>query len=62
MGTPDRHEIRRTELAAFLRTRRGRLTPREVGLPDGERRRTAGLRRQEVAQLARMSVEYYVRL
>jgi transcriptional regulator with XRE-family HTH domain len=49
-------------LAAFLRARRDRLTPRDVGLPDGERRRTAGLRRQEVAQLAGISVDYYVRL
>lgn len=49
-------------LATFLRTRRDRLTPRDVGLPDGERRRTAGLRRQEVAQLAGISVDYYVRL
>lgn len=55
--TPDR-----AELAAFLRGRRERRQPREVGLPDGERRRTPGLRRQEVAQLAGMSVDYYIRL
>jgi transcriptional regulator with XRE-family HTH domain len=54
--------IRRAELAAFLRSRRARLRPAEVGLPDGLRRRTPGLRRQEVAQLAGMSVEYYIRL
>lgn len=54
--------LRRDELAAFLRTRRARLRPAEVGLPDGVRRRTPGLRRQEVAQLAGMSVDYYVRL
>jgi transcriptional regulator with XRE-family HTH domain len=54
--------IRRDELAAFLRNRRGRLRPSDVGLPDGLRRRTPGLRRQEVAQLAGMSVDYYVRL
>jgi transcriptional regulator with XRE-family HTH domain len=54
----------RTELAAFLRTRRARLRPGDVGLPGGDpaRRRTPGLRRQEVAQLAGISVEYYVRL
>jgi transcriptional regulator with XRE-family HTH domain len=51
------------EVAAFLRARRARLTPREAGLPDtGGRRRTPGLRRQEVAQLAGLSVDYYIRL
>ncbi|WFF03132.1 helix-turn-helix transcriptional regulator [Micromonospora sp. WMMD964] len=54
--------LRRAELAAFLRTRRARLRPAEVGLPEGERRRTPGLRRQEVAQLAGMSIDYYIRL
>ncbi|MEU7651718.1 helix-turn-helix transcriptional regulator [Micromonospora taraxaci] len=54
--------LRRDELAAFLRTRRARLRPAEVGLPEGERRRTPGLRRQEVAQLAGMSIDYYIRL
>ncbi|GAB3737616.1 helix-turn-helix transcriptional regulator [Nocardiopsis nanhaiensis] len=52
----------RSELAAFLRDRRARVVPADVGLPDTGRRRTPGLRRQEVAQLAGMSVEYYVRL
>lgn len=54
----------RPELAAFLRSRRDRLRPSDVGLPGGDttRRRTPGLRRQEVAQLAGISVEYYVRL
>ncbi|MQY24589.1 hypothetical protein NRB56_01370 [Nocardia sp. RB56] len=43
----------RAELAAFLRTRRARLRPPDVGLPQlGNTRRTPGLRRQEVAQLA----------
>jgi transcriptional regulator with XRE-family HTH domain len=60
MGTG--REVRRGELAAFLRARRAALQPRDVGLPDGVRRRTPGLRRQEVAQLAGISVEYYVRL
>ncbi|MEU9829786.1 helix-turn-helix transcriptional regulator [Micromonospora chersina] len=53
---------RRDELAAFLRSRRARLRPSDVGLPVGGRRRTAGLRRQEVAQLAGISVDYYIRL
>ncbi|MFL1378150.1 helix-turn-helix domain-containing protein [Nocardiopsis protaetiae] len=52
----------RTGLAAFLRARRAGLTPADAGLPDTGRRRVAGLRRQEVAQLAGISVEYYVRL
>ncbi|MGN6205139.1 helix-turn-helix transcriptional regulator [Humibacter sp.] len=49
-------------LAEFLRRRRGELTPRDVGLSEGPRRRTPGLRREEVAQLAAMSVDYYTRL
>lgn len=55
-------EINRPELATFLRTRRARLRPTDVGLPDGPRRRTPGLRRQEVAELAAISVDYYIRL
>jgi transcriptional regulator with XRE-family HTH domain len=50
---------RRTELAAFLRTRRERLSPEDVGLPPGHRRRTSGLRREEVAQLAGVGVTWY---
>jgi transcriptional regulator with XRE-family HTH domain len=50
------------ELGAFLRSRRERLRPRDVGLPSGPRRRTPGLRREEVAVLAHISTEYYVRL
>jgi transcriptional regulator with XRE-family HTH domain len=50
---------RRTELAAFLRTRRERILPEDVGLPPGSRRRTAGLRREEVAQLAGVGVTWY---
>ena len=53
---------RRTELAAFLRARRAGLRPADVGLPDGSasgRRRTPGLRREEVAQLAGVSVTWY---
>jgi transcriptional regulator with XRE-family HTH domain len=52
----------RAELAAFLRARRARVSPRAAGLPEVQRRRTPGLRRQEVAQLAGMSVDYYIRL
>jgi transcriptional regulator with XRE-family HTH domain len=51
-----------TELAAFLRSRRERITPGDVGLPAGTRRRTPGLRRDEVAHLAYISTEYYTRL
>lgn len=50
------------ELGAFLRSRRERLRPEDVGLPSGSRRRTPGLRREEVALLAHISTEYYVRL
>src|SRR5215468_4174481 len=50
------------DLATFLLTRRHRLRPADVGLPEVGRRRTPGLRRQEVAQLAGMSVDYYIRL
>src|SRR6201996_4487082 len=50
---------RRTELASFLRSRRERVSPEDVGLPPGGRRRTAGLRREEVAQLAGVGVTWY---
>jgi transcriptional regulator with XRE-family HTH domain len=50
---------RREELAAFLRTRRARIRPEDVGLPSGARRRTPGLRREEVAQLAGVGVTWY---
>ncbi|MFJ8081054.1 helix-turn-helix transcriptional regulator [Streptomyces sp. NPDC096205] len=52
----------RAELADFLRRGRGRLSPADVGLAAGARRRTPGLRREEVAALAGMSVDYYTRL
>ncbi|MRH92972.1 helix-turn-helix domain-containing protein [Nocardia sp. SYP-A9097] len=52
----------RNALAEFLRTRRNRLRPSDVGLPDGINRRAPGLRRQEVAQLAGISVDYYIRM
>jgi len=51
---------RRQALADFLRTRRARLAPADVGLPPGLRRRTPGLRREEVAQLAHMGTSWYV--
>jgi transcriptional regulator with XRE-family HTH domain len=51
-----------SELGDFLRTRRARLQPHDVGLPDYGRRRVPGLRREELAQLAGVSVDYYVRL
>jgi transcriptional regulator with XRE-family HTH domain len=54
--------MNRQELAAFLRSRRERLRPEDIGLPSGPRRRTPGLRREEVAVLAHISTEYYVRL
>jgi transcriptional regulator with XRE-family HTH domain len=50
---------RRTELGAFLRTRRERISPEDVGLPPGTRRRTSGLRREELAQLAGVGVTWY---
>jgi transcriptional regulator with XRE-family HTH domain len=54
--------VARQELARFLRDRRENLSPAGAGLPAGPRRRTPGLRREEVAGLASMSVEYYARL
>lgn len=51
---------RRQTLADFLRQRRAQLTPASVGLPPGIRRRTPGLRREEVAQLANMGTSWYV--
>ncbi|GAA3453683.1 helix-turn-helix domain-containing protein [Dactylosporangium matsuzakiense] len=54
---------RRTELAEFLRSRRARIDPEAAGVPPYHgRRRVQGLRREEVAQLAGVSVDYYVRL
>lgn len=54
--------MNRPELADFLRRCRARLAPADVGLTGGARRRTPGLRREEVAQLAGMSPDYYARL
>ncbi|MFF7068267.1 helix-turn-helix transcriptional regulator [Streptomyces pseudovenezuelae] len=50
---------RRPELATFLRSRRARVTPADVGMPPGLRRRTPGLRREEVAQLSGVGVTWY---
>ncbi|WBB67888.1 helix-turn-helix transcriptional regulator [Micromonospora sp. WMMD812] len=52
----------RAQLASFLRTRREALQPEDVGLPRGRRRRTGGLRREEVAALSGMSTDYYSRI
>src|SRR6266576_742233 len=52
----------RDHLAVFLRNMRERLRPQDIGLPVDGRRRTPGLRREEVARLANISVEYYARL
>ncbi|GHH94590.1 helix-turn-helix transcriptional regulator [Streptomyces capillispiralis] len=54
--------MERDQLADFLRRRREAIRPAEVGITDGPRRRTTGLRREEVAMLAGMSVDYVVRL
>ncbi|MFD7321202.1 helix-turn-helix domain-containing protein [Streptomyces sp. NPDC059875] len=52
-------DVRRHELAAFLRSRRERITPEQVGLVRGRRRRTPGLRREEVAHLSAVGVTWY---
>ncbi len=57
MSSPDRGE-----LGDFLRSRREQLAPATVGLPAGTRRRTPGLRREEVAALAGIGVDWYIRL
>jgi transcriptional regulator with XRE-family HTH domain len=58
MATTETSEGRH-ELGGFIRRMRERLQPSAIGLPDGARRRTPGLRREEVAQLARLSVTWY---
>jgi transcriptional regulator with XRE-family HTH domain len=58
-SVPTADEVRREELSAFLRSRRERISPEQVGVPLGGRRRTPGLRREEVAQLARVGVTWY---
>lgn len=59
MSAPRSLERNRAELADFLRNRRERITPQEVGLPAGGRRRTPGLRREEVAALAGVGLSWY---
>lgn len=56
---PSVDEVRRRELGAFLRSRRERITPDQIGLRSSRRRRTPGLRREEVAQLAGVGVTWY---
>jgi transcriptional regulator with XRE-family HTH domain len=51
--------LRQRELGAFLRSRRERLSPAEVGLPEGARRRTPGLRREEIAMIAGVGTTWY---
>src|ERR1700728_4835176 len=58
-ATTDDPLARRREAGAFLRSRRGRLAPSDVGLPHGFRRRTPGLRREEVAILAGVGTTWY---
>lgn len=52
-------QVERKQLGAFLKSRRARLNPQDVGLPAGIRRRTGGLRREEVATLAGVSITWY---
>ena len=52
----------RADVREFLTSRRAKISPQELGLPAGTNRRVAGLRRSEVATLAGVSVEYYIRL
>lgn len=58
-GATGAAEVRRHELAAFLRHRREHISPEQVGLPRGRRRRTPGLRREEVAHLSAVGVTWY---
>lgn len=62
MVAAPRHDDGVTTLAEFLRARREHVQPADVGLPDSGRRRTPGLRREEVATLAGVSIDYLVRL
>ncbi|WP_424212787.1 helix-turn-helix domain-containing protein [Streptomyces sp. BI20] len=62
MGETAPPAVLRPALGGFLAARRGRVSPAEVGIPAGARRRVPGLRREELAQLAGISVDYYVRL
>src|ERR1043166_6579624 len=53
---------RQSELGDFLRSRRQKLSPKALGLAPGRRRRTPGLRREEVTELAGIGVDWYIRL
>lgn len=55
----DSEKQRYKELGDFLKTRRAKIMPSQVGLLSGQRRRTPGLRREEVAQLAGISLSWY---
>jgi len=55
-------DARRIEFGDFLRSRRAKLSPKTLGLASGRRRRTVGLRREEVAELAGIGVDWYIRL
>jgi len=59
MHAVNKSSINRLRLAEFLRTRRERLQPADFGLPTARRRRTPGLRRDDVAELAGISLAYY---
>jgi transcriptional regulator with XRE-family HTH domain len=59
MTIADPRNTRRRELGAFLKSRRAKIAPADVGLPAGPRRRTPGLRREELAQLAGVGVTWY---
>lgn len=59
VGTGTVRETKRAQLAEFLKSRRARIAPGDVGLPQGSRRRTPGLRREEVAQLSGIGITWY---
>ncbi|MFD9701485.1 helix-turn-helix transcriptional regulator [Lentzea sp. NPDC059081] len=61
-GRGENRHMDRAGLAQFLRARRAALQPEDVGMPRGQRRRTSGLRREEVAVATGMSADYYTRL
>ncbi|MGW7202664.1 helix-turn-helix domain-containing protein [Streptomyces sp. NPDC054837] len=58
----DHHAANRADIRGFLTSRRARITPEQVGLPASGPRRVPGLRREEVAQLASISTDYYTRV
>src|SRR5690349_10262040 len=58
----DKDPVAENALGGFLRARRARLRPEDVGIPSSGRRRVPGLRREEVAALAGVSTDYYMRL